>query len=94
VAEVFDGGDPKPEPTDHYRVPSHYTKCRGMRCQQRPVADMRRWHTERNARREYQQVARWWAYCADHLADYNREVRDDRVWWRGRRPTPGTEASS
>ncbi len=69
------------EPEDHYRVPSQYPRCRRKRCHQPPVADLRRsWYSHREGR----SVAAWWAYCADHLREYNRGVRDGRVWWLGR----------
>ena len=58
-----------------FRVPSQYKICRRIsrqygKCAEKPVADMKR-------------SSGWWAYCATHLGDYNREVREDRVWWRG-----------
>ena len=59
-----------------WRVPSGREKCRGKGCRQKPVADMKR------ARAGLTGYA-WWAYCADHLRGYNREVRDGRVWWLG-----------
>lgn len=61
------------EPVGDFRVPSRYARCRRQHCTEIPVTDMLR-------------VGRhitWWAYCATHLADYNREVRDGVVWWKG-----------
>lgn len=75
----------KAEPETDYHVPSHYLRCRRKvgataYCSAAPVADMRR---QRYVWRDRRFVNSWWAYCADHLADYNREVRDGRVWRRG-----------
>jgi hypothetical protein len=63
------------ESTSDFRVPSIYPRCRRARCHQAPVADMKR-RPHPNTGRD-----QWWAYCADHLAEYGREVRDGRVWW-------------
>ena len=71
---------PRLEPEDSFRVPSAYPRCRRARCHQKPVADMRR---SRHNYRQGRTVDAWWAYCGDHLAEYNREVRDGHVWWRG-----------
>jgi len=65
------------EPVDRYRVPSGYPRCRAKRCHQPPAADMNRGPHPRTGK------LLWYAYCADHLAGYNREVVDGRVWWRG-----------
>ena len=66
--------DPRPEPTTDWRAPSQYSRCRSNngRCPNEPVVDLARGRTRR-----------WWAYCAAHLREYNREVRGDRVWWLG-----------
>jgi hypothetical protein len=64
-----------------FRVPSQYPRCRRQRCQQPPVADMARYRN--NWRNPELSGTSWWAYCADHLRQYNREVRDGRVWWLG-----------
>jgi len=66
------------EPEDRFRVPSQYPRCRRKRCYQPPVADMRRIRYNHAGKRPS-----WWAYCADHLREYGREVRGDRVWWLG-----------
>ena len=71
--------EPRIEPTGHYRAPSQYERCRRPRCHQPPVADMARTRYERSGK-----ALSWYAYCADHLREYNREVRDGRVWWLGR----------
>ena len=69
------------EPENEWRVPSGYARCRRPRCQQAPVADMRRSRTDWKGHTGAKPT--WWAYCADHLREYNREVRDGRVWWLG-----------
>ncbi len=69
------------EPENEWRVPSGYLRCRRKRCHQTPVADMARWR--HNWRRPELSGTAWWAYCADHLREYNREVRDGRIWWLG-----------
>jgi hypothetical protein len=79
---------PRMEPEDQFRIPSGYSRCRRKRCYQPPVADMRRQTTLRSEGHERRRVIAWWAYCADHLREYNREVRDGRVWWLG---TPAPE---
>jgi len=70
----------RPESTNHWRAPSVYGKCRRKHCQQPPVADLCR--TRHNYRTGQTQNS-WWAYCAEHLRVYNREVRGDTVWWLG-----------
>jgi hypothetical protein len=72
---------PMLEPEDQFRVPSAYTRCRRQLCKEPPVADMARHRT--NWRNPELSGPNWWAYCAEHLAVYNREVRDGRVWWKG-----------
>ena len=67
------------EPLEDYRVPSLYRRCRRAHCTAPPVADVRR--SRYLLRRGYANT--WWAYCANHLADYNREVREGVVWWKG-----------
>ena len=75
---------PHAEPEAEFRVPSQFPRCRRSLCRQAPVADMRRtrhnWRGDPGTPREY---GVWWAYCADHLREHNREVRDGRVWWLG-----------
>ena len=66
---------------DDFRVPSGYTRCRRKQCQEPPVADMRRIAYLRSRGDAW----RWWAYCAAHLAEYNREVRNGVVWWKAMR---------
>lgn len=72
---------PHPESYLEFRVPSCYGHCRRARCHGEPVADMLRSRSTRWGLKDS-----WWAYCAEHLADYNREVRDGVVWWRGAVP--------
>lgn len=60
-----------------FRVPSQYSRCRRPRCDQPPVADMHR----TRAGWEKGRRGTWWAYCAAHLAEYRRVVRDGKVWW-------------
>lgn len=72
---------PHVEPESQWRIPSGYPRCRRKRCHQPPVADMARWRN--NWRRPELSGNAWWAYCADHLREYNREVRDGRVWYLG-----------
>jgi hypothetical protein len=75
--------EPRLEPEEEFRVPSGYGRCRRQSCTQPPVADLRRVrHNWRgyNGPREYYV---WFAYCAEHLGVYNREVINGRVWWRG-----------
>ena len=66
-----------PDPDWHYRIPSGYEKCRGIRCKEKPVADLNRPYALPGHK------PNWWAYCAKHLDVYNREVRDGQVWWKG-----------
>lgn len=71
--------EPHPEVLEHWRAPSSYSRCRRPHCTRPPVADLNRnWW-----RRSEVPKPQWWAYCADHLAEYNREVRGVRVWWKG-----------
>ncbi len=72
--------EPRMEPEGAFRVPSGYPRCRRKRCYQPPVADMRR---SRYSRYEHRRVIAWWAYCADHLREYDRAVKEGRVWWIG-----------
>lgn len=70
---------PRLEPEGAFRVPSMRQKC--GRCDRRPVADMCR---VRHVRRSWARSGTydtWYPYCADHLADYGREVRDGQVWF-------------
>jgi hypothetical protein len=73
---------PHPETTG-FRVPSAYLRCRRKRCHQPPVADACRQIILRREGHEGRRVPSWWAYCADHLREYNREIRGGIVWWRG-----------
>lgn len=73
---------PHAEPPDKFRVPSGYSRCRRASCTAPPVADMARSRT-RWYGSSYSQRSTWWAYFAEHLADYNRDVRDGVVWWCG-----------
>jgi len=70
---------PRPEPEGEFRVPSQYPRCRRAHCHQQPVADMCRTVYSRWSGRG----PAWYAYCADHLRGYGREVRDGLVWWVG-----------
>jgi hypothetical protein len=63
-----------PESSSDHRVPSRAARCRRAHCPNEPVVDIRRAHGH---------DSRWWAYCAEHLAAYNLEVREGVVWWRG-----------
>jgi len=65
------------EPEADFRVPSGFPRCRRPRCHQPPVADMNRGPHPSTGR------PLWFAYCADHLREYRREVHDGRVWWVG-----------
>jgi len=72
------------EPEADFRVPSGYPRCRRPYCTAPPVADMRRRRWDNTRRRNTNaRVDAWWAYCAAHLRDYGRELRDGRVWWVG-----------
>jgi hypothetical protein len=64
-----------------FRVPSAYGRCRRPRCHQPPVADMWRGHGAPGPDKR----GSWYAYCVEHLRDYNREVRDGRIRFLPRR---------
>jgi hypothetical protein len=74
---------PRPEPEGDFRVPSQYPRCRRAHCHQQPVADMRRVRHVRRPWARPDTYDTWSAYCADHLREYNREIRNGQVWWLG-----------
>ena len=78
--------EPHVESDRDYRVPSQYRVCRGGRgrCPNPPVMDLRRTRRSRRRSRIGREIMdAWYAYCAEHLRVYNREVRGDQVWWLG-----------